>query len=162
MQDDVFVFKGLRQPLVGRPAITSLNLLLKVEPVSKNSGLNKKAVIKQFPKLFRGLGTLKGTYQIKLIPNAVPFVLITPRHVPIPLLPKVKAELKRMEQLGVISRIEETTSWCAGMVVVPKGDGSIRICVDLTKLNKAVCRERHLLPSVEQSLESLKNATTFS
>ena len=67
-----------------------------------------------------------------------------------------------MEQLGVISRIEEPTSWCAGIVVVPKGDGSVRICVDLTKLNKAVCKERHLLPSVEQSLASLENATIFS
>ena len=67
-----------------------------------------------------------------------------------------------MEQLGVIFRIEEPTSWCVGMVVVPRGDGSVRICVNLTKLNKAVCRERHLLPFVEQSLASLENATIFS
>ena len=66
-----------------------------------------------------------------------------------------------MEQLGVISRIEEPMSWCAGMVVIPKGDESVRKCVDLTKLNKAVCRERHLLPSVEESLASLENATIF-
>jgi hypothetical protein len=33
---------------------------------------------------------------------------------------KVKAELTRMEKLGVISRIDEPTEWCAGMVVVPK------------------------------------------
>ena len=74
-QDDVFVIKGLRQPLVGRPAITSLNLLPRGEPVSKNLGLNKETVMKRFPKLFRGLGTLKGAYQIK---NAAPFVLTTP------------------------------------------------------------------------------------
>ena len=48
------------------------------------------------------------------------------------------------------------------MVVVPKGDGSVRICVDLTKLNQAVRRERHLLPSVEQSLAMLENAKFFS
>ena len=65
--------------------------------------------MKQFPKLFSGLGTLKGPYQIQLIPNAVPFELTTPRRVPIPLLPKVKAKLQRMEQLGVISRIEKPT-----------------------------------------------------
>ena len=67
-----------------------------------------------------------------------------------------------MEQLGVISRVEEPTPWCAGMVVVPKGDGRVRICVDLTKLNQAVCRERHILPSVEQSLALLENAKVFS
>ena len=53
-------------------------------------------------------------------------------------------------------------SWCAGIVVVPKGDGSVRICVNHTKLNKAVCRERYIVPSVEQSLASLENATILS
>ena len=53
-QDDVFVIKGLRQPLVGRPAITSLNLLLRVEPVSKNSGLNKETVVKNSPNYSEG------------------------------------------------------------------------------------------------------------
>ena len=43
-----------------------------------------------------------------------------------------------------------------------KGRWQLRICVDLTKLNKAVCRERYLLPSVKQSLTSLENTTVFS
>ena len=48
------------------------------------------------------------------------------------------------------------------MVVVPKPDGHIRICVDLTKLNQSVYREHHILPSVEQSLAQLKGETIFS
>ena len=32
-----------------------------------------------------------------------------------------------MECIGVISGIKEPTPWCSGMVVVPKGDGSVRI-----------------------------------
>ena len=66
---------------------------------------------------------------------------MTPRCVPIPLLPKVKEELQRMENMGVITKIDEPTEWCAGMVVVPKQSGKVRICVDLTKLNESVCRE---------------------
>ena len=50
----------------------------------------------------------------------------------------VKAELENMEELGVISRIEELTDWCAGMVVVPKSNKRVRICVDVTKLNENV------------------------
>ena len=39
--------------------------------------------------------------------------------------------------------------------MVPKGDKKVRICVDLTHLNKSVHRERYPLPAVEQSLAQL-------
>ena len=44
-----------------------------------------------------------------------------------------------MEDLNVISKVEQPTEWCAGMVVVPKPNGQVRICVDLTKLNESTC-----------------------
>ena len=67
-----------------------------------------------------------------------------------------------MERLRVITKIEEPTNWCAGMVVVPKPNGKVRICVDLTKLNDSVRRERHILPSVEQTLAQIEGAKHFS
>ena len=48
------------------------------------------------------------------------------------------------------------------MVVVPKSNQKVRICVDLTHLNKSVRRERHPLPAVEQSLAQLAGACVFS
>lgn len=39
-----------------------------------------------------------------------------------------------------------------GLVVIPKISGGYRLCVDLTRLNKVVLRERHVLPTVEQCL----------
>ena len=67
-----------------------------------------------------------------------------------------------MEEMGVISPIEEATEWCSGMVVVPKPNGKIRICVDLTRLNENVCRERHILPAVDETLAKLAGARIFS
>ncbi|XP_031427422.1 uncharacterized protein K02A2.6-like [Clupea harengus] len=67
-----------------------------------------------------------------------------------------------MEEMGVLSPIEEATEWCSGMVVVPKPNGKIRICVDLTRLNENVCRERHILPSVDETLAKLAGARIFS
>lgn len=76
---------------------------------------------------------------------------------------KVKEELQRMEKLGVIRRVEGPTEWCAGMVVVPKKNSSkLRLCVDFTGLNEYVCREKYILPSVEQSLGMLAGAKVFS
>ena len=52
-----------------------------------------------------------------------------------------QAELSRMEKLGVTSQVDEPTPWCAGMVVVPKANGSVHICVDLKALNESVMRK---------------------
>ena len=76
-------------------------------------------------------------------------MMSVPRRVTIPLMQPVKDELARMMELGVITQVNEPTDWCAGMVVVPKSDKKIDICMDLTYLNKSVCRERHHLPAVE-------------
>ena len=97
--------------------------------------------IKEFPHLFEGLGKTSVEYQITLEEGAEPYAINVPRRVAIPLMPKVKAKLERMERLGVISRIEEPTTWCAGMAVVPKLGGKVHICVDLTRehLPRATC-----------------------
>ncbi|XP_037529171.1 uncharacterized protein LOC119406504 [Rhipicephalus sanguineus] len=118
-------------------------------------------------ELFKGLGTLKDEYVIRLKPDAVPFSLSVPipcpsRRIPIPLLEVVRRELDKLESAGVIRRIDKPTPWCSGLVVVRKDDGSYRLCVDLTQLNKVVLRERHILPTVEQVLGLLGDATVFS
>jgi len=105
---------------------------------------------------------MEGAYHIKLQPEAEPFALSTPRSIALSLLPKVKQELERMEKMGVISKVNGPTDWCAGMVVVPKAAGSVQICVDLTKLNRSVCRERHILPTVDHILAQLSGAKVFT
>ena len=115
-----------------------------------------------FPELFTGLGKLNTEYDVKLDPKVQPYAVYAPRRVSLPLRNKVKAELDRLQKLGVIIPVKEPTPWCAPMVVVPKTNGAVRICVDLTKLNTAVCRERHILPSVDHILGQMAGATVFS
>ena len=57
---------------------------------------------------------------------------------------------------GIISPVTEPTSWRSGIVVVPRQNGSIRHCVDLTQLNTSVQREVHPLASVDESLADSK------
>ena len=54
----------------------------------------------------------------------------------------IKEELEQMDKLGVIEQVTEPTTW---MAVVPKTNGKVRICVDLTKLNASMKRERQPL-----------------
>ena len=55
-----------------------------------------------------------------------------------------------------------TTPWCVGMVVVPKPNGTVRICVDLKPLNESVIRVVHPIPKVDKTLAQLAGATVFS
>ena len=45
---------------------------------------------------------------------------------------------------------------------MPKPNEDIQICVDLTKLNESICREKHILPLVEQILAQLGNSTVYT
>ena len=91
-----------------------------------------------------------------------PVCLYTARRVAHPLLPQVKTQLEKMRKSGVISPVTEATEWCSGMVIAPKANGKIRICVDLTPLNKAVMREVHPMASVDENLAKLQGSSVFT
>ena len=157
-QHSVFVVDGLKSNLLGLPAITALGLAIRTDAVDAAS----HDIRKQFSSVFQGLGNLGEEFEIHIKPDAAPHSFFSPRHVPLSLRPKVKDELECMEKLGVIAKVDQPTPWCAGMVVVPKKEGAIRICVDLKPLNEDVLREVHPLPKVDETLAQLSGATVFS
>eukprot|EP00731_Ephydatia_muelleri_P021495 Em0014g86a len=145
----IFVVKGLKNNLLGLPAIRSMGLVVRVNEITSSF---KDKILAEYPALFRGLGNLGEPYEIKLKRNSKPVSLFAPRWVPIPLCKQVQAELDQMEALGVISKVDIPTPWCAGMVVAQKPNGAIRICVDLKPLNESVLREVYPLPRVDEIL----------
>lgn len=48
------------------------------------------------------------------------------------------------------------------LVVVPKGHGDLRVCVDVRRANEAIILERHLIPTVVELLHDLNGSTVFS
>lgn len=113
IMEQVYIMKKLYTSLLGRPAITKLELVSCKNSTDINTRRKLYPVVKS-----TGLGQVQQPYTIKLKPNAQPFSFKTPRHVPYPLLDKIKKELLCMENIGVISYVEEATEWCAGIVVV--------------------------------------------
>ena len=74
----------------------------------------------------------------------------------------MKQELDAMEAQGVISKVQQPTTWCAGMVVAKKKNRGVIICIDLKLLNRCVLREHYPLPKVDDILGQLTGATVFS
>ena len=75
---------------------------------------------------------------------------------------KVKAEVYRIEKLGVISKVDQPTEWCSYMVIVPKGNDKVRICLDPLRLNENIIREAYTLPSADQILAQLSGSKVFT
>ena len=116
----------------------------------------------EYPQLICGLRTMDEVYDIKPVDDARPYSVRMPRRVPLPLMPQLKHEFGRLQKQGVIESVDEPTEWCAPIVVVPKASGKIRLCVDLTKLNRAERREKYMMPSVDHVLGQLGEAKVFS
>lgn len=163
-QEEVYVIDKLHDALLGRPAIKSLDILPSLlEVTASTSKVSDPAnILCHYPNLATGLGLLKTEYRIILLPDAKPSAITYPRRVPLPMLPSVKRELERMENLGVIRKVDEATEWCAPMVVAKKRGGELRICVDFGGLNKNILRERVVMPTVDECLARLAGATWFS
>ena len=86
--EEIYAVKRLTRSLLGRPAIEALALIKRVHAVQTET-----EIVKQFPKLFRGLGKLKEDYKKVLREDSKPYALTTPRRIAIPYLRKVKAKL---------------------------------------------------------------------
>lgn len=153
IMSDVYVLKSGQECLLSRKSSVALGVLAFLANIN---------VEDEYQHLFTGLGEMAQPYNIELEPDAAPFAISTPRRVALPLLPKVKDELDKLQELGVIRPVTEPTEWCAPIVVVPKTNGGVRLCVDYTQLNKSVKRERYILPSVEEILGQMAGATVFS
>ncbi len=68
------------------------------------------------------------------------------RRLPLSRQDKVNAELDRMVREGVPEKID-SSQWVSNMVVVPKPNGSVRICGDFRQVNKAIPPDKSPLPT---------------
>ena len=54
------------------------------------------------------------------------------------------------------------TPWISPVVVVPKKNKGVSVCVDMHEANKAIEREKHPMPTVDDLIADLNNSTVFS
>ncbi|PFX24330.1 uncharacterized protein LOC111331807 [Stylophora pistillata] len=106
---------------------------------------------------------LESKQEIFVVRNLKAALLVnTPRRIALSLMPKVKNKLVELERQGVMSKVDQPTDWCAPIVAVPKSNGDVRVCVNLTKLNDLLKGERLILPSVDDVLAQLSETKVFS
>ena len=62
---------------------------------------------------------------------------------------------------GIIEDVKSPTPWISPLVVVPKPNGNVRLCVDARRANEVILRERHLNPTVDDVIHAVNGAMMF-
>jgi hypothetical protein len=107
------------------------------------------------------ISKLAEPYTIRLKDDATP-VQQPPRRIQVPLRPLLKAALNSLSAEGIIAPISEPTPWISSLVVAPKKNGKLRICLDPKNLNQAIKRENYVMPTIEEVATRLHGARYFT
>ncbi|KAI5718631.1 hypothetical protein M8J77_024284 [Diaphorina citri] len=123
-----------------------------------------EAIRTQYSSLFSGLGKLKDKQvHLHVDPDVQP-VANQHRRIPVHQRKAVEAEIERLEKQGIVEKVSGPTPWVSPVVLVPKASDpkAIRLCVDMRVPNKAIKRERHITPTIDDLVSELSGATVFS
>ena len=81
-----------------------------------------------------------------------------PWRQPAALLPKIVDKLNEKEKKGHLAKVLQPTDWVNSMVVSSRGE-NIRNCLDPADLNKAFKHEHYPIPTVEEIVAKIPDAT---
>jgi hypothetical protein len=144
--------------LLYKDAILSTNNMIPLPSVVSN-------VFQAFDDVFPeeipvGLPPLRGIeHQIDLIPGAS-----LPNRPPYRTNPEETKEIQRqVQELLQKGYVCESLSPCAiPVTLVPKKDGTWRMCVDCRSINNITIRYRHPIPRLDDMLDELSGVVIFS
>ncbi|KAL0308948.1 UNVERIFIED_CONTAM: Transposon Ty3-G Gag-Pol polyprotein [Sesamum radiatum] len=169
------VFVGERQvvPVCVISAIETRRLILEgceaylahvINTEKVNPMLEEILVVRNFPEVFPndlpGLPpNRKVDFTIETIPGVTPISIASYGIAPVE-LQELKKEIEELLEKGFIR--PSISLWGAPVLFVKKKDGSMRLCVDYCQLNRVTVKNKYPLPRIDDLLDQLKGATTFS
>ena len=165
LQTKFYVTDADVTPILGRTSCELFRLVQRMPSVYQVSQEVKPATIEMlsdsYQDVFTGLGQYEQPYHITVDPS-IPPVIQRNRKVPFAKLPMLQTALEKLEKQGVIAPVEKPTDWVHNLVVTEKKNGNVRICLDPKPLNKAIKRERHSIPTVDDVLYKLNGKRLFT
>ena len=158
--DDCLGAKTTAQIIKGPEVPVSRFNPIYYEPTSQS--IKSVEQLKQmYPNSFDRLGDLAGEYDIKVDPTVIP-VQHARHKIPIEYKEAIETELQKMEEQGIITSQVEPTPWVSSVTYPRKANGKIRICLDPKDLNKAIIRECHKCPTLEEIAHRLSGSAVYT
>ena len=82
-------------------------------------------------------------------------------RIPLALCDAVEAELHRLVEADVIEPVDASW-WVSNLVIAKRKGGGLRICVNLTDVNKAIIPDKYPPPTAEELTRHFHGSTVFS
>lgn len=146
-----YIVENGQQCLLGDNTAKSLKVL----KVGFDVGSVQDQQLTPFPK-FRNV-VVEIPIDVDVQPVQQPY-----RRPPIALEQQIEDKLRCLLQQDIIERVNGPSPWVSPMVPVTKDSGEIRLCIDMRQANRAVLRETHPFPLVDELLSSMTGAVRFS
>lgn len=170
----LYVIERGGAPLFGREWLREIQLdwqsIKEMQVTTVNENQSSRSTTEKLNKILSnagqvfqdGIGTLKHLKaQIVLDDNAVP-KFHKARPIPYALRPKVENELQRLENEGILSKVD-WAEWATPIVPVVKGNGSVRICGDFkVTINPVLKADQYPLPRIDDIFAALGQGKRFS
>lgn len=169
----LYIVRSNQKPIVGREWLQIIKLnwheifntkgYASVNEIGTKETFNKEQLIQKYPRVFsKSMGKID-SLQVRLYlkPEITP-KFVKSRRVPFSMMDAVEKQLKQHIDEGLLEKVERS-EWATPIVVVPKKDGSVRICGDYkVTLNTALVVDEHPLPTIEELFCKMAGGERFS
>ena len=147
--------------LLGKITATELGVLkvgINIAMVTSKADSLKQ----QYPEVYEDVGKLKNK-QISLdIDLTVKPIAQPNRRMPFNLRGKIRDKTTELLNMGIIEPVEGPAPWVNPVVIVPKNNGEIRVCVDMKQAIQAIMQRRYLIPTVDEVLHTMNGSKVSS
>lgn len=169
--EEIYVVPNEYEPLLGRVWIRRLKInLQEVDreqqrisgPLSSYAIDSIDDIVLLFPNIFTPKVGCVPNHEVhlQLRENATP-VFHKEREIPFALRERVEKELDSLEAEGIITKVA-TSDWGSPLVVIPKADGAVRLCVDYKiGVNERLVAANYPIQKIETILHKLKGSRYF-
>ena len=83
-------------------------------------------------------------------------------QIPFHMRKQIVYKLEALESQGITNKATGPTPWISSLVVIPKKDGDVRLCIDMRISNRAILRERYPTLAVDDLIHTLNGAKVVS
>ncbi|KII65512.1 Transposon Ty3-I Gag-Pol polyprotein [Thelohanellus kitauei] len=99
-------------------------------------------------------------FEHKIITNDSEPIKQPYRRLPIHKINELRVLIDTLIDNGIIRHSQ--SSWSSPIVLVPKKDGGVRLCIDYRKLNSATVTDAYPIPRIDETLDRLHGSKWFS